>query len=188
MSASGGLGTKPPSAPRLHSNQFEPDAHPLLSALCCCLPLLLSALCFSWSYLSTKNSVLHLRAPIPIKNKNPHKYQSLEPSTLSSHPRVLKCLFFLLHTCVNPIAYLCPYLPASLLPYITASFSHLCPNTRLSNNPTLLSPIHEIFACMKASSRGAVNTRGGGGAHTPAAGPCAPLHTRLLPQKKNKRD
>ena len=32
----------------------------------------------------------------------------------------------------------------------------------MSNNPTLWSPIHEIFACINASSRGAVNTRGGG--------------------------
>ena len=65
----------------------------------------------------------------------------------------------------------CPqlvYIPVFLYvrPCLTAFFSQLCPNTRLSNKSTLWSPPHVIFACINATSdleRGRV-----GGAHIPA--------------------
>ena len=68
-----------------------------------------------------------------------------------------------------------PCLPVYLRPYFRCSFLP-SPNTKLSNNPTLWSPIHEIFACTNVSAHGVVKTRGGkgGGVHTPAAGTLCP--------------
>ena len=76
---------------------------------------------------------------------------------------------------LNCIQYLIPCLPAHLCPFFTAYFPHLRPNTRLSSNPTLWSPIHNIFDSINVSSRRAVKTRGGGGVHTPAAGTLHPV-------------